>query len=176
MKKKYYNTEILTYFYKKPMVRIALYQPEIPQNTGTILRMCACFGIEVDIIEPCGFILNDKLIKRSAMDYLKICKYNRFQCWDDYLQALGVNGNNSCVRIIATTPCANINHNKFEYQENDVLLFGSESSGLPNSILNQANCKIKIPMVKGVRSLNLAVSCAIILSAGLQKLNIFDDF
>ena len=146
------------------MVAIALYQPEIPQNTGTLMRLAACFDLDFHIIEPCGFLWNDKKLSRSAMDYKKICKLTRHLSWDhfqDYVQKtqrrivlIDVDGKQSCW--------------DFNFQENDVLLLGSESVGVPQSVHTLSNESMHIPQKQG-RSLNLAVAASIVIGEALSQ-------
>lgn len=146
-------------------MRIALYQPEIAQNTGTILRMCACLGASVDIIEPCGFPFNSPKFKRSAMDYLDHVHVQRHDSWDDfYAQKEG--------RLILLTPHTENIYYDFKFEPTDILLLGQESCGVPESVMDQSDVLLKIPMVEGMRSLNVAIAGAMVLSEALRQVRI----
>lgn len=143
-------------------MRLALYQPEIAQNTGTILRMCACLGIDVDIIEPCGFPFNAPQFKRSAMDYIDHVSITRHNCWDDfYAQRSG--------RLVLLTPHTDRSYYEFQFQSDDVLLLGQESCGVPQSVMDQSDARLLIPMQGGMRSLNVAIAGAMVLSEAIRQ-------
>lgn len=148
-------------------MRITLYQPDIPQNTGTILRMAVCFGLPVDIIEPCGFLFDDKQLKRAGMDYLPKANLTRYPSWDDYLK------NKPKGRLVLLTTHGSTPLTDFAFKEDDILLFGRESAGVPEHVHTQADARILIPMVATERSLNLAVSCAITAGEALRQTNLF---
>lgn len=146
-------------------MKIALYQPEIAQNTGTILRMCACLGADVDIIEPCGFPFNSPKFKRSAMDYLDHVNVQRHDSWDDfYAQKAG--------RLILLTPNTDNIYYNFKFEPTDILILGQESCGVPQSVMDQADVLLKIPMVSGMRSLNVAIAGAMVLSEALRQVRV----
>jgi tRNA (cytidine/uridine-2'-O-)-methyltransferase len=146
-------------------MKIALYQPEIAQNTGTILRMCACLGADVDIIEPCGFPFNSPKFKRSAMDYLDHVNVQRHDSWDDfYAQKAG--------RLILLTPHTDNIYYNFKFEPTDILILGQESCGVPQSVMDQADVLLKIPMVSGMRSLNVAIAGAMVLSEALRQVRV----
>ncbi len=142
------------------MIRVALFQPDIPQNTGTIIRTAASFGFHVDIIEPCGFVFSDKSFKRSSMDYAKLANYTRFESFEAYEEFLKENNK----ELVLVSTKATTFYKDFKFNENSVLLFGSESSGLPNSVHEKYQNKVKIPMKGQARSLNLAISVAVLTS------------
>ena len=148
-------------------MRIALFEPDIPQNTGNILRLGACLGIEIDIIEPTGYLLDDKKFKRSAMDYIKFVKYKRHIDWDSFFSWSKKN----FYRIILLTTKSNKKYTDYVFQKNDILLFGRESAGVPEFVHNTANEKLTIPMVKGLRSINVSSSVAIIVGEACRQLN-----
>lgn len=148
-------------------MRIALYQPDIPQNTGTILRMAVCFGLPVDIIEPCGFLFDDKLLRRAGMDYLPKAKITRYPSWEHFLKQKP-NG-----RLILMTTHGSVPLTDFQFQKEDILLFGRESCGVPEEVHACANGRILIPMKSSERSLNLAVSCAIATGEALRQTHQF---
>lgn len=148
-------------------MRIALYQPDIPQNTGTILRMSVCFGLPVDIIEPCGFVFNDKQLKRAGMDYLEKADYTRYMAWEDFIKRKP-NG-----RLVLLTTKASVPYTDFQFKPDDILLFGRESAGVPDEVHHFADARIRIPMRPNERSLNLALSCAIATSEAMRQTSQF---
>lgn len=139
------------------MPTLALYQPDIPQNTGTIMRTCVCFGVPLVLIEPLGFVLDDRKLRRSVMDYADHLHYER-QTWDVFCQNLGNR------RLVLATTRGAVPYYDWDYKEDDVLLFGSESAGVPDFVHQAAHARIVIPMASGMRSLNLAVSVGIVLA------------
>ena len=143
--------------------KIALYQPDIPQNTAAIVRTCSCLGVQLEIIEPCGFFLTDPRFKRVVMDYMDISSIKFYKSYEDFEEAK----NNQRV-ILATTKAKEI-YTNFKYRKDDTLLFGRESSGVPESLHKSIKYKIKIPMIENKRSLNLATSAAIIISESLRQ-------
>ncbi len=145
-------------------MRLCLYQPEIPQNTGTLLRLAACLGIAIDIIEPCGFLFEDKKLKRAAMDYSEESVYTRHLDWESFLETLS-EGN----RLVALDVRAPTTYTDFSFQKHDVLVGGRESSGLPDGVLNHMSHRVMIPMQPHQRSLNLAVACAMVLGEALRQ-------
>ena len=149
-------------------MRIALYQPDIPQNAGNIFRLGACLGIPVDIIEPTGFIFDDKKFKRSAMDYIKHIQYKRHIDWQHFYNWTIKNK----FRLILITTKASKSLYKFEFLSSDILLFGRESAGVPEKLHKSISSKVKIPMNKKTRSLNVAISVAIIASEALRQNNL----
>ncbi len=149
------------------MLEIALFEPDIAQNTGTILRLGACFGVRVNIIEPCGFIFGGKEMKRATMDYLHLVDYKLHNNWEHFLQYC--NEKNKKIAL-CTTKTTNIYYN-YNFAKNSCLLFGKESAGVPQFIhQNLGIDKITIPMNPLARSLNLAVSCGIVVAEGLRQL------
>ena len=149
-------------------MRIALYQPDIPQNTGTILRMSVCFGLPVDIIEPCGFIWNSKELKRAGMDYLDKADVTRHMSWETFLQAYPGK------RLVLLTTKASVPYTDFKFQNDDILLFGRESTGVPDTVHNTVNARIRIPMKPDERSLNLALSCAMATAEAMRQTSLFE--
>ena len=148
-------------------MRIALYQPDIPQNTGNIFRLGACLGVSVDIIEPTGFIFDDKKFKRSAMDYIDHLDYKRHIDWKHFHNW----SNENKFRIILLTTKAKKSLYKFEFHSSDILLFGRESAGVPDNIHNIVDHRLTIPMQEGVRSINLSSSVALVIGEGLRQTN-----
>jgi len=147
-------------------MHIALYKPDIPQNTAAIIRLSACLNLKIHIIEPCGFDLRDSRFKRVVMDYLGFSKIFRYEDYDMFLKK---NKNN---RIILMTTKAKKHYHKFKFKKNDVLLFGRESAGVPESLHESIKYKVKIPMNKKTRSLNVAMSVAIISAEALRQNNL----
>lgn len=148
---------------------IALYQPDIPQNTGTILRMGACLGLPVEIIEPCGFALSDRTLRRAGMDYLDSANLTRYVNFD----AFNAKRQESGRRLILLTTKSDTPYPSFSFQNNDVILFGRESAGVPDDVHNAADHRLTIPMQPGQRSLNLAVSAAMVSGEVLRQLGQF---
>ena len=145
------------------MFNIALYQPDIPQNTAAIIRLCSCFNTTLEIIEPCGFNLNDKRLKRVAMDYLNKSKIIIYKSYENFL----IKKKNS--RIILMSTKAKKNYNDFEFKPKDTLLFGRESAGVPEKIHKLVDNRLKIPLKFKKRSLNIASSVAIVLSESMRQ-------
>ena len=145
--------------------KIALYEPDIPQNTAAIARTCSCLGAILEIIEPCGFLLNDKRFKRVVMDYLDESMIKIYKSADEFFYKKKED------RIILITTKAKKKYTDFKFKKNDTLLFGRESAGVPEKVHKKIKNKIKIPMIGKKRSLNLATSVAIILSENLRQLN-----
>ena len=149
-------------------MRIALYQPDIPQNTGTILRLSACLAIDVDIIGPTGFDISDRTLKRSAMDYLTHVNITRHISFKHFLNWRPTNS-----RLILLTTHAKTSYVDFEFQPDDILLLGRESKGAPDELHNIVDHRIAIPMNHGLRSLNIAVSTAMVVGEALRQQNGF---
>jgi tRNA (cytidine/uridine-2'-O-)-methyltransferase len=143
------------------MLKIVLFQPEIAENVGSIIRNCACFNAQLHIIEPCGFPFDINRIKRSAMDYINYIEIYRHASFEIFYQQQILNTQN---RLILSTTKAKDNIFDFKFLENDYIIFGKESAGAPDFIHNQVDYKIQIKMHNNQRSLNLAISCGIILA------------
>lgn len=144
-------------------MRLTLYQPDIPQNTGTLLRTAACLGLGVDIIEPCGFLLTDKRMRRAGMDYLDQVEWRRWSGWEAY-QAAEHSG-----RLILLTTQGAVPYTDIAYRQDDRLLLGSESAGVPPEVHAAADLRVVIPQVPGTRSLNVAVAAAIVAGEALRQ-------
>ena len=142
---------------------IALYEPDIPQNTAAIIRTCACLGAKLEIIEPCGFLLTDKRFKRVVMDYMDYSQIEFYQSADKFFKA------KKSQRIVLMTTKASISYTKFKFNLDDTILFGRESAGVPENIHQLIENRLKIPMKNNVRSLNIASSVAIILAESLRQ-------
>ena len=147
-------------------MHIALYKPDIPQNTAAIIRLGACLRLKIHIIEPCGFNLHDSRFKRVVMDYIGFSKIFRYQDYDDFLNK------NKKKRIILMTTKSNKHYHKFKFKKDDILLFGRESAGVPNNLHKTIKDKVKIPMNKKTRSLNVAMSVAIVSAEALRQNNL----
>lgn len=144
---------------------LALYEPDIAQNTGTLIRTATCLGIKLAVIEPCGFVFGDKFMQRAAMDYAERATVERYSSWQNFLDNL--NGR----RLIAVeTGDGAVPYTNFVFQPNDVLLLGPESRGLPATALKACAAQVIIPMVLGERSLNVAISGAIAASEAIRQL------
>ena len=143
--------------------KIALFEPDIPQNTAAIIRTCACLGAKLEIIEPCGFLLSDKRFKRVVMDYMEKKDIKFYQNFNDFLKS------KKNQRIILMTTKASISYTKFKFNKNDTILFGRESAGVPEKVHKLIKDKLKIPMKNNKRSLNIASSVAIILAESLKQ-------
>ena len=148
-------------------MHIALYKPDIPQNTAAIIRLGACLNLKIHIIEPCGFNLNDARFKRVVMDYLELSKIFRYEDYDQFLRK------NKRKRIVLMTTKAKKNYHRFIFKKNDILLFGRESAGVPESLHRNIKNKVKVPMNKKTRSLNVAMSVAIISAEALRQNNLY---
>ena len=143
--------------------KIALYEPDIPQNTAAIIRTCACLGAKLEIIQPCGFLLTDKRFKRVVMDYMDEKDINVYQSAEIFFKS------KQNQRVILMTTKASVSYTKFKFEQNDTILFGRESAGVPETIHRFIKCRLKIPMKNNKRSLNIASSVAIILAESLKQ-------
>ena len=146
---------------QKPI--IALYEPDIPQNTAAIIRTCACLGAKLEIIEPCGFLLSDKRFKRVVMDYMDWDKIDLYQSSEHFFEAKKNH------RVVLMTTKASVSYTKFNFNKDDTILFGRESAGVPENVHKSINNRLKIPMNENVRSLNIASSVAIVLAESLRQ-------
>ena len=145
---------------------IALFEPDIPQNTAAIIRTCSCLGAKLEIIEPCGFLLNDKRFKRVVMDYMDEKDIKFYKSADDFFTS------KKNQRIILMTTKASISYTKFKFDKNDTILFGRESAGVPDKVHKSIKNRLKIPMKNDKRSLNIASSVAIILAESLRQIKL----
>ena len=144
-------------------MHIALYKPDIPQNTAAIIRLGACLNLKIHIIEPCGFNLHDPRFKRVVMDYLEFSKIFRYEDYNEFLIK------NKKKRIVLMTTKAKKKYHKFNFRREDILLFGRESAGVPEGLHKTIKDKVKVPMNKKTRSLNVAMSVAIISAEALRQ-------
>ena len=149
--------------------KIALYEPDIPQNTAAIIRTCACLGAIVEIIEPCGFIFNDKRFKRVVMDYLDEKMIKFYKNYEEFFKIKKKNKE----RVILMTTKAKNSYTSFNFKINDTILFGRESAGVPEKIHKLVNSRLKIPLSFNKRSLNLSSSVAIVLSESMRQNKLF---
>ena len=146
--------------------KIALFEPDIPQNTAAIIRTCSCLGAKLEIIEPCGFLFSDKRFKRVVMDYINEKEIKFFQSLDNFFEY------KKNQRIILMTTKASMSYTNFKFEKNDTILFGRESAGVPESVHKIIKHRLKIPMKNNMRSLNLATSVGIILAESLKQLEL----
>lgn len=149
------------------MLRIALYQPDIAGNTGTILRLAACLGLGVDIIEPAGFDISDRNLKRSGMDYLASVALQRHVNWQRFDEWRKDGGR----RLVLASTKAALPYTRFAFHPGDILLFGRESAGVPDHVHEAAEARILIPMIEGQRSINVAMSAAMIAGEALRQIS-----
>jgi tRNA (cytidine/uridine-2'-O-)-methyltransferase len=150
-------------------MRIALYEPDIPQNTGTILRLAACLGLAVDIIEPAGFPVTDRAFRRAGMDYLdrvSISRHGSFKDFDDWRRREGL-------KLALLTTAAERSHLDHTFTADQVLLFGRESAGVPEAVHKAADARLRIPMREGLRSFNVAMAVALVAGEALRQTGCF---
>lgn len=143
-------------------MRIALYQPDIAANTGTIIRLGACMNVAVDIIEPCGFPFGDAALKRAGLDYIAKASVTRHSSWHAFRLSVPA-------RLILASTKASMPYSEFVYAADDILIFGRESAGVPDEIVNASDARVAIPMASTMRSLNVAVACGMILGEALRQ-------
>jgi tRNA (cytidine/uridine-2'-O-)-methyltransferase len=146
-------------------MRLALYEPDIPQNTGTMLRLAACFGIAVDLIEPCGFVWDDRRLRRAGMDYLDGVDLTRHESWSAFRRA------RSPGRLVLLTTAGDIAYTDFAFRPSDTLLVGRETAGVPAEVHEVAEARLVIPMVAGARALNVAVAAAMVVGEALRQIS-----
>ena len=146
--------------------KIALYEPDIPQNTAAIIRTCACLGAKLEIIEPCGFLLSDKRFKRVVMDYMDLEQIEFYQSSEKFFEK------KQNQRIVLMTTKGSISYTKFKFKSDDTILFGRESAGVPEKVHKLIKYRLKIPMNDKVRSLNIASSVAIVLAESLRQIKL----
>ena len=146
--------------------KIALYEPDIPQNTAAIIRTCACLGAKLEIIEPCGFLLSDKRFKRVVMDYMDLEQIEFYQSSEKFFEK------KQNQRIVLMTTKGSITYTEFKFKSDDTILFGRESAGVPEKVHKLIKDRLKIPMNDKVRSLNIASSAAIVLAESLRQIKL----
>lgn len=149
-------------------MKVALYQPDMAGNVGTIMRLCACLDLELYIIEPCGFPFNEEKIKRSAMDYIDKVKLTRFMNFDE------MKAQNQDSRIILLSTKASISYTKFVFEKNDILMVGRESAGVPECIHQNSSARVLIPMKNNMRCLNVAISLAIVVGEAMRQCDLYN--
>ncbi len=150
-------------------MQLALYQPDIPPNVGTIIRMAACLDVRVNIIEPCGFSFGKKSFRRAGMDYIDQTMITRHDSWDIFLDSIGR------LRLVLLTTRASRVYTDISYRPDDIILLGQESAGVPDNVHNRADRRVIIPMTPDTRSLNVAVSASMVLGEALRQTNLFPE-
>ena len=153
-------------------MRLALFHPDIPQNTGTLLRLGACLDLPLDIIEPCGFLFNEKAMRRAGMDYLDMVQYRRHNSWADFLEYRRQHPE-EYGRLVLLTTHASKPYTAFEFRPNDIILMGRESAGVPEQVHELADARLLIPMNKNARSINVAVSAVMVIGEALRQTGLF---
>ncbi|MBV9523473.1 MAG: tRNA (cytidine(34)-2'-O)-methyltransferase [Alphaproteobacteria bacterium] len=149
-------------------MRIALYEPDIPQNAGTLMRLGACLGIAIDIIEPCGFVLSDRRLRRAGLDYLGSADVHRHSSWSAFLAGPG-----GTARVVLLTTQASLPYYRFAFAASDILLLGRESAGVPAAVHAACAARLRIPLRPGQRSLNVAVAAAMVLGEAMRQTALF---
>ena len=144
-------------------LRLALYQPDIPQNTGAMIRLCACLGVPLDVIEPCGFTFTEKALRRAALDYAPLADVTRHDSWTAYAGAAHAG------RLVLFTTAGSQDLWDFEFGAGDRLLFGRESAGVPSGVAQAADARVRIPLRPGARSLNVTVPAGIALAEAIRQ-------
>lgn len=147
-------------------MRLALFEPDIPQNAGTIMRMAACLGVGVDLIEPCGFLMGDRHFRRAGMDYLNALQWQRHSSWEAFIDARDNAGEG---RLVLLTTRAETAYTNFRFMPGDVLMVGRESGGVPETVHAAVDARVTVPMTPGSRSLNVAVAAAMVLGEALRQ-------
>jgi len=150
---------------RRESMRIALFEPDIPQNTGTILRLAACLGLEVDIIEPAGFPVSDRAFRRAGMDYLDLVALRRHPSWPEFERWRAAHS----LRLLLFTTKAATSYLDHRYEARDILLFGRESAGVPDRVHDAADVRLRIPMRPRMRSINVAMACAMAVGEALRQ-------
>jgi tRNA (cytidine/uridine-2'-O-)-methyltransferase len=150
-------------------MRLALFEPDIPQNTGALLRLGACLDVDVDLIEPAGFLLGDRALKRAGMDYLEKARLRRHSSWTTFQAERGPG------RLLLLTTRADQPYTGFAFAAGDTLLLGRESSGVPEAVHAAADARLCIPLIAGARSLNMAQAAAMVLGEALRQCNLFPE-
>ncbi|MBF0095166.1 MAG: tRNA methyltransferase [Alphaproteobacteria bacterium] len=150
-------------------MRLALYQPDIPQNTGALLRLAACFAVPTDIIEPCGFVFDDRKLRRSGMDYIESVALFRHSTWETFLAAREKTGG----RLLLLSSRAETPFTAFAFHPDDTLLLGRESAGVPEHVRAAAPFHLRVPIAPGLRSLNVVAAAAVVLGEALRQTNGF---
>ncbi len=149
--------------------RLALFEPDIPQNTAAVMRTCACLGVACEVIEPCGFVFGGQKMRRAGMDYLDHVALTRHLDWHSFQAAYPGHR-----RILITTKAA-LSYTKYAFHRNDILIMGRETAGVPDFVHDAADARLTIPMAPGMRSLNMAVSAAMVAAEALRQLGAFPN-
>lgn len=147
-------------------MKVAMYEPDIAGNVGTIIRMCACLGLDLDIIEPCGFPFNREKIKKSGLDYIDKVKITRYASFEEFKEI------NKDYRIVLLTTQASVEYTTFKFQDNDILLVGRESAGVPDKVHNSVDGRVVIKMQENTRCLNVAISLAMVVGEALRQIKL----
>lgn len=155
-------------------MRLALYQPDIPQNTGTMLRLAACLGVSVDVIGPAGFDMSDRALRRSGLDYIGSADLTRHDSWDEFLNGTTTQ-RDGVSRLVLLSSKVEVSYVGFAFQPTDILLLGRESAGVPDAVRDACHASVRIPMRPGLRSLNIAVAAAMVLGEALRQTGGFAD-
>ena len=150
-------------------MRLALFEPDIPQNAGAILRLGACLGVAVDIIEPCGFLLDDRRLRRAGLDYVSRATLVRHASWAHYLAA------HATGRLVLLTTAGDVPYHRFAFRQDDTLLLGRESAGVPDAVHRDVAARLRVPMLPGLRALNVALAAAIVLGEALRQTGTLPD-
>jgi tRNA (cytidine/uridine-2'-O-)-methyltransferase len=150
-------------------MRLALYQPDIPQNAGAVLRLGACLGVAVDIIEPAGFVLDDRRLRRAGMDYIARAEWTRHDSWARYAASRGPG------RLVLLTTAGDLAYHRFAFRPGDTLLLGRETAGVPPEIHAAADARLRVPMAAGARSLNVALAAALVLGEALRQTGLIPE-
>jgi tRNA (cytidine/uridine-2'-O-)-methyltransferase len=150
-------------------VRLALYEPDIPQNAGSLMRLGACLGVGIDVIEPCGFLLSDRNFRRAGMDYLKNADVRRHESWARFHDTFSAGAS----RLVLLTTKADMAYTDFAFAPDDTLLVGRESAGVPQDVHDAAHARVVIPLRPGLRSLNVAQAAAMVLGEALRRTHLF---
>jgi tRNA (cytidine/uridine-2'-O-)-methyltransferase len=155
----------------KPIPRLALYQPDIPQNAGTLIRLSACLGFGLDVIEPCGFLWDDKRMRRAGMDYVEQAQVARHVSWAAFLSYMQEEGR----RLVLLTTAGGEDFSRFSFSGQDVIMVGRESVGVPAIVAEAARHRVRIPMRAGVRSLNVALAATLAMGEALRQVGAFPE-
>jgi tRNA (cytidine/uridine-2'-O-)-methyltransferase len=150
-------------------MRLALFQPDIPQNAGALIRLGACLGVEIEIIEPCGFVLSDKRVRRAGMDYIEMANVTRHASWNAWCEARAARPD----RLVLLTSKAAHPYTDFAFSPDDTIMLGRESAGVPSEVHDAADARLRIPLLSGLRSLNVAQAGAMVLGEALRQTNGF---
>lgn len=151
-------------------MRLALYEPDIPQNTGAMMRLAACLGVPLDLIEPAGFLLSDRRLKRAGMDYLDALEMTRHRSWEAFLESRSPQS-----RLVLLTTRGSLLYHRFVFEPDDILLVGRESAGVPDAVHEAADARLRVPMRGGARSLNVALAAAMVLGEALRQTGLLPE-